>query len=1207
MSNNTALTWLLCYVQKRNGLKVKRNSEGYYEVNMRNYVSHPENIDADSISPQPVSYNKESGIITFSEPIRELRYNYITHSPNNDLMNVTITNPMIISALERSQSGTVTNTIIRNITDDSYIGLNGYPLTESTLYYYEASDYGKSGLAADGNSRLILRVQTDKPGTVSFSFNEDIGAKLESLSRKELTASDQLNTTKINSNIHQVSAVLVAPERFPEDKNFPSDTFKIHVKFTDEDGEITEDDLELKIEAAPVMLIHGLWGSAEKTFGGESGPGIWHQLKESSFTVGVCNYDGAKSPGEILAEDYSRLYLRLWDMFDKYSERGIVCTKADIVAFGLGGLLTEKYLSEERKDSYDGNNWSVWSYKRGMVRRLITVATPHYGTRWADLITSAPGKVLSAADTTAKITSPINLPLRLLMNALMAGNKAFADSQSGLRELCTDTARDYVFPSGVPMYAVYGDVSNLVDEDGIISDAFRDIALESAAGINIITSSASLIVPAALFAVASIPALAAVAPAMITFAPAIALAVTGAALAYEAKDAIKLLTAEAVKVFNIAMFDDDGHDLAVSIHSAAGGFGSASRGYDGWQYRHWSLPKRDDVGRDIVSLLKGSSDNFKTFGADDRGAILAANKSAQYSENNDSTESLRFIEALNLKITADDSNNAKFTVTAENSTSYDVYCAVCGGEWVKLFKVPSADGTGRKFEAVIPLASDDIESVNAFCFSHNPGDSTKTSLLISNVAQVSDDSDEETPPEILTETLSSAITNQPYSLQLKASGTTPITWTHTGKLPAGLSLSESGLISGTPTKAGKSSFTVTAQNSYGKISKPFTIQTFDPVSITTASLKAGTIGKSYNVTMRAKGSKTITWSAEGLPNGLSINDKGKISGKPTEYGNFSVKITAQNGAGSITKNLQLEIKAIAPKLSGSLAKPTLNQPYSSSLKVTGSTPIIWSVEGKLPGGLTLDSSTGIISGTPASYDKSGYKITITASNDAGIKSKKITLKVKGTAPKITSKLPGATAGQHYSAEITAAGRFSADLPEFLTLDGNIIAGIIPESKKSFKIKIYASNPVRQNVSKSFTIKVSAKKSLPQNLNAHNDTGITETKKGVNPEVIVNVPDPSENSVNSHSESVMIAAELGEISCDMAEIYDFEVEIPDCQLEGSELVYIANSDSPSEDDSIAEFFDGEGNEISEVPESRKIIVSVWLNPERIYRPVIAVKR
>ena len=475
-------------------------------------------------------------------------------------------------------------------------------------------------------------------------------------------------------------------------------------------------------------------------------------------------------------------------------------------------------------------------------------------------------------------------------------------------------------------------------------------------------------------------------------------------------------------------------------------------------------------------------------------------------------------------------------------------------------------------------------------------------------------SHEGTEPEILTETLMNAVTGREYSYQLSASGAAPLTWTRKGNLPAGLELSESGLISGTPKKAGKSSFTVTASNTYGESSRRFTLLVLDPVSITTTSLKAGTIGKSYSVTMRAKGSRIITWSAEGLPAGLTINEKGKISGKPTVYGKFTVKITAQNGAGSIAENLQLEIKAIAPKLSGSLARPTLNEEYSSALKVTGSDPIIWSIAGTLPEGLTFDTSTGKISGTPTSYAKSGYKLTITATNDGGSKSKKITLKVNGKAPKITAKLPGATAGENYSAEITASGSepitFAADLPEFLSLNGNIIAGVVPESAKSFRIKIYASNPVRQNVNRTFTIKVSKKKSLPENINAEKYIDDSETynridDKSLNPENVNNAPGIPETGEQRFS-GYMIVAELGEISCDMAEMYNFEIQLPDYVSEGSELFYIANSDSPSEDDEIAEFYDDTGKEITAVPENGRITISIWLNPEILYNPVIAVK-
>ena len=167
LSKNTALTTmplLGCGRQRLSGLKVKKTSEGYYEVDMKDYVSQLENIDADSIYGneswiKPLSYDKEMGIITFSEPIRaiiELRYNYITHSPNNDLMGVTITRPLSIAALERSSSSTYG--IICDMTENSYLDSAGNPLDESAIHYYSYSGYSKLGLAADGNSRLIIRV-----------------------------------------------------------------------------------------------------------------------------------------------------------------------------------------------------------------------------------------------------------------------------------------------------------------------------------------------------------------------------------------------------------------------------------------------------------------------------------------------------------------------------------------------------------------------------------------------------------------------------------------------------------------------------------------------------------------------------------------------------------------------------------------------------------------------------------------------------------------------------------------------------------------------------------------------------------------------------------------------------------------------------------------------------------------------------------------
>ena len=456
------------------------------------------------------------------------------------------------------------------------------------------------------------------------------------------------------------------------------------------------------------------------------------------------------------------------------------------------------------------------------------------------------------------------------------------------------------------------------------------------------------------------------------------------------------------------------------------------------------------------------------------------------------------------------------------------------------------------------------------------------------------------PPKISTESIKSAITGQTYSLQLEASGATPIKWT-VENLPAGLTLSESGLISGTPTKAGSSTFTVTATNSEGTDSRTFTLQIFTPVSITTSSLKTGTIGKSYSVTLRAKGTKPLTWSATGLPNGLKISEKGKISGKPTVFGTFNVKFTVSNGAGSTTKELPLTIKGIPPKLSGSLAKAELSVPYSSGLNLTkGSTPITWSIEGALPQGLTFDTEKGIISGTPMSYKSSGYKLKITASNGAGEASKSVKLTVKGTKPRITTTLSPATQGQPYSAKLTATGSepttWKAEkLPEGLSLNGDTISGTTTAEAKSYKVSLTAQNPVK-SVKKTVTLKI---------VEASDTRLPVMSKSSSNSYSFADYALPELTLANSDGD--IVVAVLPEISVDVSRMYEFDVALSDDVPEGAELVYLANSDSPSDDDEIVEFYDDEGEPITAVPESRLITISVWLNKNTVYNPAIAIKQ
>ena len=94
-------------------------------------------------------------------------------------------------------------------------------------------------------------------------------------------------------------------------------------------------------------------------------------------------------------------------------------------------------------------------------------------------------------------------------------------------------------------------------------------------------------------------------------------------------------------------------------------------------------------------------------------------------------------------------------------------------------------------------------------------------------------------PTITTASLSNGTAEAVYSTTLLAEGTAPITWSVTGgSLPEGLSLDAStGMISGTPTAEGVSTFTVTAANAYGSDSREFTLNIDKPVVIPVTGVK----------------------------------------------------------------------------------------------------------------------------------------------------------------------------------------------------------------------------------------------------------------------------------------------------------------------------------------------------------------------------------
>ena len=249
-------------------------------------------------------------------------------------------------------------------------------------------------------------------------------------------------------------------------------------------------------------------------------------------------------------------------------------------------------------------------------------------------------------------------------------------------------------------------------------------------------------------------------------------------------------------------------------------------------------------------------------------------------------------------------------------------------------------------------------------------------------------------------------------------GVSPYTWSvPTGTLPPGLSLSSSGVISGTPTSPGTFGFTVTvtdAENPAATATRTLSILVHPAaLAVTTTGLAGGQVGSAYDQTLAATGGVTpYSWSTgTGLPPGLTVNaGTGVISGTPQTPGTFSFTVTvtdAENPAMTASQQLSIVVKP-APLMitTTSLPAATGGAAYSATLAATGGvTPYTWSVTaGTLPPGLTLNASTGVIAGTPDVAGTYAFTVTVTdAESPAVTASQPLSISVSG--PVITGLRP----------------------------------------------------------------------------------------------------------------------------------------------------------------------------------------------------------
>ncbi|MFZ2281454.1 MAG: putative Ig domain-containing protein, partial [Prosthecobacter sp.] len=286
-------------------------------------------------------------------------------------------------------------------------------------------------------------------------------------------------------------------------------------------------------------------------------------------------------------------------------------------------------------------------------------------------------------------------------------------------------------------------------------------------------------------------------------------------------------------------------------------------------------------------------------------------------------------------------------------------------------------------------------------------------------------------------TLAAGTVGTAYSQTLSASGGTAAynTWTVTsGTLPAGLTLNAStGVISGTPTASASPSTSVTVRvnDAYGcQGTQVVTLQICPVISVSPSILPTPTVGTAYSQTLTASGgtaSYTFTLASGALPTWATLSSSGVLSGTPnsTTAATFTVRATDANGCST---TLSFTVTPVCPTVTitpASLATGTVGSAYSQTLSATGGVAPYssWTVTaGTLPAGLTLNASTGVISGTPTASASPSTSVTVRVNDANGCQgSRAITFQICPVVSFSPTTLTTATVGTSYSQTITASG------------------------------------------------------------------------------------------------------------------------------------------------------------------------------------------
>lgn len=241
------------------------------------------------------------------------------------------------------------------------------------------------------------------------------------------------------------------------------------------------------------------------------------------------------------------------------------------------------------------------------------------------------------------------------------------------------------------------------------------------------------------------------------------------------------------------------------------------------------------------------------------------------------------------------------------------------------------------------------------------------------------------PFAITTTTPPDAYVGKSYSTTLKTTGGVgTLHWSQFGgSLPPGLKLSDSGVISGTPTATGFYGAAIGVRDNFNQTGAAVFINVH-PITLTApTTLPGGLVGKAYPyTTFKASGGKpTLAWTVTSgaLPPGLKLSTSGVLSGTPSAAGDYHFSVTVTDASTPANSTTVQESITVAPMTITTTALPNgqVKKFYSTHLAVSGGkSPWTWTTtSGALPPGLKL-ATGGTISGTPTTGDTYTFTVSV---------------------------------------------------------------------------------------------------------------------------------------------------------------------------------------------------------------------------------------